>query len=211
MALLTVNTMHQIVKNGYEYNQYNQKYRSSQDLTQFEQFCLEKFFSLLPEHSTVLDLGCGSAYTYDNWIVNHGYKLVGVDFSHAQIVRALKNCPKGKFVCSNMLTFPITFEYGSITMFYSLYHIHRSLHRSFLQKIYNQSARDCIILLNIRKEDSGDFKYKSDFCNDSMCWSHYSIEEFLSIIKSIGFSYQILGDEKEYGGKESHVWLLMSK
>ncbi len=211
MAVLTVSAMHKIVKDGYENNIYNQKYRSSKELSPFEKFCLDAFFSMIPDNSIVLDLGCGAACTYDNWIISHGYKLIGVDFSHAQIQRAVINCPKGLFVDSNMLSFPITPEYSGITMFYSLYHIHRSLHKAFLQRIYNQSGNNCTILLNIRKEDSGDYKFKNDFCNNSMCWSHYSIEEFLSIIYQIGFSYQILGDEKEYGSKESHVWLLMYK
>lgn len=199
------------VKEGYNHNNYNEKYRKNNTITTFEKQCLDLFLKTVPPNRSILDLGCGSAKTYDRYILSQGYHLIGVDFSEAQISKAKQNCPNGTFYCDNILTFPITPAYGGITLFYSLFHIHREQHSTLFQKLYANTASDCSILLNIRKEDCSEIKEKKDFCNYPMYWSHYSQEVFIEIIKEIGFIPTILGDEKNFGSKESHIWLILKK
>ena len=158
-----------------------------------------------------MDLGCGSANTYDRYIIEQGCNLVGVDFSLVQIERARKNCPQAIFYYGDILEYPISEIYDGITLFYSLFHISRERHADLLKRIYDSTSRNCTILLNIRNEDSGGVKMKSDFCDYPMYWSHYSSEVFLEIIRNIGFQYHIIGDEKEFGSSESHLWLILQK
>lgn len=199
------------VKEGYNRNNYNEKYRATTGVTSFEKKSIDLFLSLLPENATVLDLGCGAANTYDRYIIDQGCNLIGVDFSLSQIERARKNCPQANFYCGDILEYPISEVYDGITLFYSLFHISRERHADLLKRIYDSTAQNCTILLNIRNEDSGGVKMKSDFCDYPMYWSHYSSEVFLKIIRNIGFKYHIIGDEKEFGSSESHLWLILQK
>lgn len=199
------------VKEGYEHNNYNDVYRPNNRITVFEKKCLDLFLSQLVENATILDLGCGAANTYDCYMVKQGYKVVGIDFSQKQIRQAQKNCPKATFICKDILDFPISDVYGGITFFYSLFHINREQHEQLFKKIYDNTSSNCVILLNIRKEDSGGIKVKSDFCDCPMYWSHYSSDVFINIMKKIGYVATIIGDEKDYGSSESHLWLFLRK
>ncbi len=198
-----------LVKEGYNKNQYNEKYRIGRIITEFEKQCIDIFLSKIKSTPRVLDLGCGAALIYDQYMEKKGCQIVGVDFSEKQIEGAKKNC-NGTFYCENMLDFPITREYDGITLFYSLFHVNREYHKNFLSKIYKNTSDDCCILLNAREKDEG-IKQKIDFCNYPMYWSHYSYNVFVEMISAIGFKITILGNEKDYGSSESHVWMVLSK
>lgn len=199
------------VKEGYEHNMYNEKYRADGKVTDFEQKCIDIFLEHIKSNGKVLDLGCGAASTYDRYILSQGYNLVGVDFCEAQIERAKKNCPEAAFICEDIMDFKIDTTYDGITMFYSLFHICREQHELLFRRIYKNSSQKCVILLNIRKEDSEGIKEKLNFCNYPMYWSHYNCNVFLDIVKKIGYDFIIIGDEKDYGSSESHLWVLLKK
>lgn len=199
------------VKEGYEQNDYNSKYRTSKSITYFEKKCLDIFLEQVIENKKILDLGCGAAKTYDCYMIKKGCSIVGVDFSPIQIERAKQNCPQATFYCQDILDFPISEKYGGITFFYSLFHICREKHQQLFRRIYENTSQDCVILLNIRKEDGGLIKRKADFCNYPMYWSYFSCEMFLDIVTKIGYKYLIIGDEKDYGSEESHLWVILRK
>ena len=57
----------------------------------YEQVWLDDFLSLLPEHSTILDLGCGSAKPIAANLIAQGHSVVGVDSSDVMIEMAQQN------------------------------------------------------------------------------------------------------------------------
>ena len=44
-----------------------------------------------------------------------------------------------------------------------------------------------------------------------MVWSNYDINTFCDIATDIGFKQIVLGDEKDFGSKESIVWIILTK
>lgn len=199
------------VKKNYELNRYNEVYRNDKLITDFEQYCIDYFLELLGSAPHILDLGCGAAKTYDKYMVKCGCHLTGVDFSEKQISLARKNCPKGKFLCMDMLQYNFSDKFDGVVMFYSLFHIYRDYHSLILKRIYNSLYAKGKVLLNIRKEDSGNIKEKKDFCGFPMYWSNFSSSHFFNLARKVGFEICVLGDEKEYGSKESHLWVILSK
>ena len=158
-----------------------------------------------------MDVGCGAGVPFDLYFVDQGCKITGIDASKTQIGKAMMNIPSAKFINMDFIKYQDEALYDGIVLLYSLFHIQREYHLIVMQKIYNLLTPQGKVLLNIRKEDCGKLKYRKNFCGKPMCWSHYDSDTFLSIIHSIGFTYEIIGDEKSYGSSESHLWLILSK
>ncbi|MEY4731555.1 MAG: hypothetical protein RL681_501 [Candidatus Parcubacteria bacterium] len=57
----------------------------------------DKFISLLPSGSGVLDVGCGSGVKSE-YIVQKGLTVVGIDFSEEMVKLAAKRVPVGEFL-----------------------------------------------------------------------------------------------------------------
>ncbi|QVK18268.1 class I SAM-dependent methyltransferase [Mycoplasmatota bacterium] len=210
--LIYYNNFKRIIKRSYEINNYWKKYRENRQLTKFEKESIDSFIiSLKSPVKKVLDLGCGTGLPYDDYLVKNGCYLTGIDFSKKHISMAKKNIPNAKFIYDDFLSYKFSNKFTGILLFYSFFHIHRSNHNYLLKKIYNLLLDNGIVLMNVRSEDSGDIKYKDNFCGKPMCWSHFNFEKFHSMAISCGFSIKVLGDEKDYGSDESHIWIIMKK
>ena len=70
----------------------------------YEKEWLDLFLSLIPVHSTLLDLGCGSGKPIADYLIQQGHTLIGVDSSDVMIAMAQKNFPKQTWVQADMRT-----------------------------------------------------------------------------------------------------------
>lgn len=201
-----------IVTKYYNCNEYNEVYRTKNELTTFESSVINEYCSQLPSDKPhVFDIGCGAGIPFDTYFVNKGCKITGIDISKSQINKARINLPLENFIIADIMSYRDEALYDGIVLLYSLFHIQREYHHKLMKKIYNLLTPGGKVLLNIRKEDSGRVKYRHEFCGKPMCWSHYDCNRFLDIVTNIGFSYQIIGDEKSFGSFESHLWVILSK
>jgi len=203
--------MFDVAKESYSTNEYNQIYRE-RGMSEFEECCFRRFLALIVPHPTILDVGCGSGVPYDKYISPMCKKLIGIDISPKQIERARCNVPNAEFICANILDVDITCTYDGILMLYSLFHIHRSLHKQVLRILFKCLADSGSILMTIRKNSSRNgVKYLEDFCGKPMYWSHFDYGTFCSMAEDVGFSVEYLGDEINFGSNESHCWILLAK
>lgn len=70
------------VKAGY--NQAAQAYQAGRDPFKNDRY-LEKLNGMLEPNSLILDLGCGSGRPVDAFLIARGHRVIGLDFSEAQI------------------------------------------------------------------------------------------------------------------------------
>lgn len=204
--------MQWIVTHNYNSNKYNEVYRYKKRLTKFEHLAINTYLNTLSsDQPFVMDIGCGAGVPFDSYFVDRGCKIVGIDVSKTQINKATINIPSAKFINMDFIKYRDDALYDGIVLLYSLFHIQRKYHPTVMQKIYDLLTPQGKVLLNIRKEDCGNLKYRKNFCGKPMCWSHYDSDTFLAIVDRIGFTYKIIGDEKLYGSSESHIWLILSK
>ena len=90
---------------------------------------LEKLNSLLKPHSKILDLGCGAGIPVDEFFVDHGHDVAGVDISEKQIELARKNVPKAKFEIKDMILLNMgEYKVDAAVSFYAIFHIPKELH-----------------------------------------------------------------------------------
>lgn len=200
------------VRRAYNENQYDLVYRQNRDLTSFETSVLQTFLkSISFESPSIIDIGCGTGRPYDRFLISNNCSVLGIDLSKRHIVAARANVPQGTYICKDFLQYKDKKLYDGAMMLYSLFHIHRDYHKTVLEKVYNFLNNNGKLLLNVRKEDCGDIKYKENFCGKPMYWSHYDFKTFKDIAETVGFRVKVLGDEKDYGSSESHLWILLKK
>jgi SAM-dependent methyltransferase len=79
---------------------------------------------IVPPPSRILDLGCGAGVPATKLLVEAGYEVVGLDFSHVQIERARQLVPRATFVEADIAEWncpPASFD--AIVSFYALIHV----------------------------------------------------------------------------------------
>ena len=62
---------------------------------------VDKFISFLRSGSLVLDVGCGTGLK-SKYLINRGFKVVGIDFSEKMIETAKREVPEGEFWVMDM-------------------------------------------------------------------------------------------------------------
>jgi len=135
---ITTNTYNKIAKI------YTKKY--FEDFTDFP--FVDKFLSLLPVKSKILDIGCGPG-NFTKYIKGKGFDIKGVDLSKEMIKIAQKKVPGIEFQLMDMrnLKFPIN-SFNGLLVAYSLIHIPSSEILDTLtgfNKVLNKSGKILII------------------------------------------------------------------
>ncbi|MGH2605044.1 MAG: class I SAM-dependent methyltransferase, partial [Anaerolineales bacterium] len=93
---------------------------------------LSEFSRLLPPHALVLDAGCGAGLPVTQTLAQN-HRVIGVDFSLAQIRLARQSVPEAGFVCEDMTRLGFADGvFDGICTFYAILHIPRERHESLL-------------------------------------------------------------------------------
>ena len=156
--------------------------RDSQDVR-----LLNEFMERLPAGAEVLDAGCGAGIPISQ-ILSERFKVMGVDFSDAQIELARKNVPGARFICEDMtrLNFPDE-TFDGITSYYAIIHIPRAEHQALLDNFHRMLKPGGLALLCLGAEHLID-DVDEDYLGTRMYWSHYDTDTYLKILKQGGFS-----------------------
>lgn len=205
--------MNQFVRINYEKNNYLEVFRCNRYITEFEEKNLRLFLkSLDKKYPLILDLGCGTGEPYDRYLVENQCDLTGVDFcdKHISLAQEHFGGASAKFIKGDFtkIDFPEP-TYDGIVFFYSLYHLPRNKHLDMLMKAKAYLSYGGSILLTIRQEDSGNIKYRDNFCGHPMVWSHYDYSTFKSIVRRAGLSITNSQIERHPNNKDTHLWITL--
>lgn len=77
------------ISNKDSYNQIAKKwdiFRKSKEVDN----CIINFSKLLPSEAKILDIGCGSGYPIDYYLINKNFRVIGIDISKNMIKIAKK-------------------------------------------------------------------------------------------------------------------------
>ena len=194
-----------IVKKGYDTAAEN--YVTERD--QFKNdFYLEKLSEILPKGSSVLDIGCGAGIPIDRFLIDKGYKVMGIDISEKMIEFAKKNIPEATYKIEDMMDLQEKeYEVNAVVSFYAIFHTPREDHEKIFNVIGSFLSKGGLILVTMGSNEwEGE---KENFYGVPMWWSHYGTEENKKIIASAGF--EILLDEIDTSGNERHQVVFAKK
>src|SRR5438445_8772008 len=122
-----------VVRSGYE--EAAARYGARRDQFQSERY-LRRFTELLPPPAHVLDVGCGSGEPVDRYLIDHGYTVIGIDFSHSQIDLARHRVPEARYEMKDMLELHAgEYRVDGVVSFYAIFHTPRDRHAELLETV----------------------------------------------------------------------------
>ncbi len=189
------------VRDGYE--QIAATYAAQRD--QFKSLpYLERFVELLPPDGMVLDVGCGAGKPVDEFLVEHGYTVHGLDLSARMIELARANVPQATYEMRDMLDLkPGEYRVDGIVSFYAIFHTPREHHEALLSQFASFLPQGGAILITMGESE---WEGVEDFLGAPMSWSHYGAERNRELVERAGF--HVLLDEIDRSANEAHQVIL---
>jgi len=165
---------------------------------------LKEFVTLLPKNARVLDVGCGAGVPVAKFLVESGFRVVGIDFSGNMLKLARKNVPKAVFIEKDMdkLDFAVS-SFDGLTAFYSIIHVPKEKHSSLFQSFHRILKPEGIMLVCMGPDE---WEATGEYLGTTMFWSQYRPEKSLQLVKNAGF--QTISDQILVRGGEKHYWIM---
>lgn len=118
----------------------------------------ERFAALLPSGARVLDLGCGNGEPLLADLVARGFRAVGVDLSHQQLVRARARCPDALVLESDLSEVAFAdASFAGLVAYHSIFHVPRQEHAALFARARRWLAAGGVALLTMAEVSANDF------------------------------------------------------
>lgn len=115
---------------------------------------VDRFTALAAPGAHVLDLGCGTGVPITRHLLDHGFRVTGVDSSSEMLRRASARCPEAHFLLGDM-TEPDTLErigqlapFGGVVAWDSIFHVPRSQHSRLFAALFAWLSPGAPVLLS---------------------------------------------------------------
>lgn len=89
----------------------------------FEKSWLDRFLSCVPDGSTILDIGCGMGEPIARYILDRGFRAVGVDSSRTLIDMCRTRFPHAEWHVQDMRTLDLGRTFDGILAWDSFFHL----------------------------------------------------------------------------------------
>jgi trans-aconitate methyltransferase len=169
----------------------------------YEKAWLDHFLSLLPEHSTIIDLGCGSGKPIAAYLIAQGHSVVGVDSSEVMIEMAQQNFPEQSWIQSDMRQIDLGQNFQGILAWDSFFHLTPYDQRAMFS-IFQQHTKPGAALMFtsglVQGESIG------EMFGEALYHASLSQDEYRQLLKNYGFEVvKMVAEDKECAGHT--VWL----
>ena len=169
----------------------------------YEKAWLDLFLSLIPVHSTLLDLGCGPGKPIADYLIQQGHTLIGVDSSDVMIAMAQKNFPKQTWVQADMRTVELDQKFNAILAWDSFFHLIPDDQRQMFAQFAQFSVTNTALMFT-----SGPMAGEAmgDLFGDALYHASLSQDEYRVLLKQYGFNVvKMVANDVECTGHT--VWL----
>lgn len=90
-------------------------------ITVGERLWLDRLILPLPRGATILDLGCGGGEPIDRYLIDHGFRIVGVDHRAPLIDLASTRFPRQRWLLGDMRTIILDEQFAAVLAWQSLH------------------------------------------------------------------------------------------
>jgi cyclopropane fatty-acyl-phospholipid synthase-like methyltransferase len=170
---------------------------------------LERLLTELPDGSDVLELGCGGGGPASLAIAGR-HRLVGVDISAEQIVRARERIPDAEFIRADATTLELTSNYDAVVSLFMLGHVHRSEQAPLLQKIHSCLRPGGWFLGTMGTADA-DNVVEDDWLGAPMFFASFDERTNRELLERTGFRIEdarVIPQEEPGHGLVQFMWVL---
>lgn len=112
----------------------------------YEKRWLDQFISLLPAHSKILDLGCGSAQPIAAYLIEQGHCVTGVDSSDVMIEMAQQHFPKQCWIEADMRSVELDEKFQGILAWDSFFHLTPHDQRQMFYQFARYSVKGTVLM-----------------------------------------------------------------
>ena len=165
---------------------------------------IDELASRLPLAARVLDLGCGCGVPATRALADHGFDVVGLDFSATQVARARQLVPAATFVQEDMATWEApASSFGAVTSFYALIHVPLADQRRLFARmaVWLHPGGWALLIVG-----SGRWRAVEDFLGAPMFWDHADRDTYLRWLRDDGL--EVTWDRFIPEGDSGHVLVL---
>ncbi len=118
-----------------------------------ERAWLDRFLALVTPGGLVLDLGCGAGDPIAAYIMSRGFRVIGIDASHAMLEIARERLPDGDWRHGDMRELDLPELFDGIIGWDSFFHMTRDEQRAVLPRLVAHLDRDGALLLTVGTRD----------------------------------------------------------
>ena len=171
---------------------------------------LKKLQFLLPNKSTILDVGCGTGKPISQFLSEEGYDVFGVDISKKMISLAKKNSPKAKFQVRDLNKLKFKEKFNAIVCLFVILHLPKRRLSQVFKLFVNALKKEGYLLFSFNEgKKEGYFT----FFGRKIYLSQYTKREIEEIIKKSNFKIvwkkSFLFKNRDY--KEKHWYYLVQR
>lgn len=198
-----------IVRDGY--NAIAAAYTESRNQDSEDVELLDILMRRLPANARILDAGCGAGVPV-TFLLSRAHRVIGVDFSVAQLELARERVPDAEFLCQDVTTlqFPdATFD--AIVSYYAIIHIPREHHRALFQNFYRMLKPGGHAFLCLGANDIEN-DWDENYLGTRMYWSHFDDATNLAPLEGCGFEIvwsKLVADAS--APQAAHLFVLIRK
>ena len=157
--------------------------------------------------SKVLDLGCGTGVPIAQYLVENGFRVVGVDESPKMLEIARRVVPDAQLIQADMLELDLADRFDAVIAWDSVFHVDRVNHRAIFQRIHKLLVPGGLLLLSAGGSSHEGFT--SEMFGHTFFYSGYDPEELVALLSAERFEVQLC--EEDDPSSKGHVAVIARK
>jgi SAM-dependent methyltransferase len=168
-----------------------------------------EFLKNISKGSRFLDAGCGVGNEVCKYLVEHGYKVIGIDISESAIKLAKQNVPSARFFVMDMASMDefLSESFDVVFSRFAIIHVKRELHRKVYDNFYRILASGGKILLSVAPTSG---QYVGNYFGNEVLWSHWDAKTEQRLLEEAGFRVHY-NKSFDMGPDEIHNWIYAEK
>ena len=169
----------------------------------YEKAWLDHFLARIPQHSKILDLGCGSGKPIADYLIQHDHKITGVDSSDVMIEMAQQNFPEQHWLQADMRTVEFDQKFNAILAWDSFFHLTPNDQRQMFRQFARFAQQGTVLMFSSGPSHG---EAIGDLFGDALYHASLAPEEYRALLKQSGFKViKMVAEDVECTGHT--VWL----
>ncbi|APR69370.1 class I SAM-dependent methyltransferase [Acinetobacter haemolyticus] len=189
------------------YKKYGRSWTEHRGTYLYEKVWLDRFLSLIPVPSKILDLGCGSAKPIAAYLIEQGHEVTGVDASDVMIEMAQQNFPEQHWIQQDFRSFQSDQKFQGILAWDSFFHLTHDDQRKMFGLFSDHAVAGAALMFT-----SGPAHGEAigEMFGEPLYHASLSADEYRLLLKQHGFEViKMIAEDAECAGHT--VWLAQKR
>lgn len=167
---------------------------------------VDRVLDTLAPGARVLDLGCGTGNPIARYIIDRGFRVVGVDQSEKMLAIAQRVIPEAELIHADMIGVQLNEKFAAAIVWDSAFHVRRENHAAIYQKVAGALEAGGRMLLSVGGEgaeslDSTFAGLTSEMYGATFFYDAYDPRLARQLIERAGFEIELweIDDPSSHG------------